>query len=94
MVPVVKHRVLTESSVPVENTKLALAGAAFHSEQILYRRGRANAALFDLGIRGRERLAQALQSANFTNEGGSAPCSGRRSRGPLDAGSKYWLGRQ
>jgi hypothetical protein len=31
-VPVLEHRVLTESSVPLEETKLALAGAAFHPE--------------------------------------------------------------
>jgi hypothetical protein len=34
MVPVREHRVLTESSAPVENSKLALAGAEFHPEQI------------------------------------------------------------
>jgi hypothetical protein len=33
-VPVMEHRILPESSVPVENTKLALAGAEFHPEQI------------------------------------------------------------
>lgn len=34
MVPVLEHRTLTESSMPVENTNVALAGAAFHHEQI------------------------------------------------------------
>ena len=34
VVPVSKHRTLTEYSMPVENTKLALAGADFHHEQI------------------------------------------------------------
>jgi hypothetical protein len=34
MVPVLEHRTLTESSKPVENTNLALAGAAFHHQQI------------------------------------------------------------
>jgi hypothetical protein len=29
-----EHRILPVSSVPVENTKLALAGAEFHPEQI------------------------------------------------------------
>jgi hypothetical protein len=34
MVPVLEHRTLTESSMPVENTNVALAGAAFHHQQI------------------------------------------------------------
>jgi hypothetical protein len=34
-----EHRVSTESSVPVENTKLALAGAGFSSRTNLYRQG-------------------------------------------------------
>jgi hypothetical protein len=33
-VPAMEHRILPVSSVPVENTRLALAGAEFHPEQI------------------------------------------------------------
>jgi hypothetical protein len=36
-VPAMEHRVSTESSIPVENTKLALAGAAFLLRTNLYR---------------------------------------------------------
>jgi hypothetical protein len=45
-----EHRIIPESSVPVENTKLALAGAAFLFRTNLYRQGAAeNAAPFDSG---------------------------------------------
>jgi hypothetical protein len=36
-VPVMEHRSLPVSPIPVDNTKLALAGAEFHHETNLYR---------------------------------------------------------
>jgi hypothetical protein len=33
-VPVMEHRIRPESSVPMENTRLPVAGAEFHPEQI------------------------------------------------------------
>jgi hypothetical protein len=40
-VPVMEHRTIPESSAPVENTRLVLAGAGFHfiTEQIFSGRG-------------------------------------------------------
>jgi hypothetical protein len=34
VVPVLEHRIVTESSMSVGNARLALAGAAFHHQQI------------------------------------------------------------
>jgi hypothetical protein len=39
LVRVVEHRIIPESSAPVESTKLALAGADVSSRTNLYRRG-------------------------------------------------------